>query len=173
MSGLFTIPVSGLKEGRQSFNFEINKEFFEQFEESEIKSGMLAAVIDADKRPSHINLTIKIQGMVNISCDRCLGVFLHPVVCENRLLIKFGKTNDESDPDIISIPADEFELDLKQYFYEYILLALPIQRVHPDDRNGNSTCDPEMLDKLNEHIVNEDNDIDPRWDELKKLINNN
>jgi DUF177 domain-containing protein len=173
MSGLFTIPISGLKEGRHNFNFEINKEFFEQFEESEVKIGMLEAFVEADKRSTHINLVIMIKGVVNVSCDRCLLVFSHPVDCENRLLIKFGKNNDENDPDIITVPADEYELDLKQFFYEYILLALPIQRVHPVDKNGISGCDPEMLKKLKQHFVNEDDRIDPRWNELKKLINNN
>jgi uncharacterized metal-binding protein YceD (DUF177 family) len=60
-----------------------------------------------------------------------------------------------------------------QHCYEYILLALPIQRVHPDDKNGESTCDPGMLDKLKEHIIIEEPETDPRWDELKKLMNNN
>jgi hypothetical protein len=30
-----------------------------------------------------------------------------------------------------------------------------------------------MLDKLKEHIINEEPETDPRWDELKKLMNNN
>ena len=81
--------------------------------------------------------------------------------------------HDESDPDIITVPADENELDMAQYFYEYILLAMPIQRMHPNDREGNSTCDPKMLSKLKEHAVNEEDNSDPRWDELKKLMNNN
>ena len=84
-----------------------------------------------------------------------------------------GKVRDEDDPDIITIHAEEPVLDLKQYFYEYILLALPIQRIHPDDSEGNSTCDPHMLEKLQEHIVNDIDEKDPRWDELKKLANNN
>ncbi len=62
---------------------------------------------------------------------------------------------------------------MAQYFYEYILLALPIQRIHPNDSRGNSTCDPEMLSKLKEHTVIEEDSNDPRWDELKKLMNNN
>jgi uncharacterized protein len=173
MSGLFALPISGLKEGRRYFDFEINKEFFEQFEESEVKEGNLKAVIEADKRSTHIGLTIKIEGFVSLSCDRCLGVFRQTIDCENRLLVKFGKIHDESDPDIITLPADENELDLKQYFYEYILLALPIQRVHPDDKDGKSTCDPGMLDKLQEHLINDEKGTDPRWDVLKKLMNNN
>ena len=93
--------------------------------------------------------------------------------CTNRLLVKFGKAQDENDPDIIAVPADEPDLDMRQYFYEYILLSLPIRRVHPDDKDGNSTCDPEMLKKLKEHIVRNESEPDPRWDDLKKLMNNN
>jgi uncharacterized metal-binding protein YceD (DUF177 family) len=100
-------------------------------------------------------------------------MFLHPVLCENRLLVKFGKTIEDIDPDILYLPVGENELDLQQHVYEFILLALPIRRVHPNDADGNSTCDPEMLKKLDELIVDEDLEEDPRWDELKKLMNNN
>jgi uncharacterized protein len=173
MSGSYTIPLIGLKEGLHTIDFEIDKEFFEQFEESEVKEGSLVAVVQIDKRSSHADLVIRISGSVRISCDRCLEMFFHPVDCENRLLVNFGKNMDDIDPDIISVPADENELDLKQHIYEYVHLALPIRRVHPDDKNGNSTCDPVMLKKLEELIVEEEKEIDPRWDELKKLMNDN
>ena len=173
MSRSYTIPLSGLKEGRHTIDFEIDKEFFEQVEESEVKEGSLIAKIEMDKRSSHSDLVIRISGNVRLCCDRCLEMFLHPVVCENRLLVKFGKSMDDVDPDIISVPIDENELDMKQHIYEFIHLALPIKRVHPDDKNGNSTCDPDMLEKLNELIVTEEIENDPRWDELKKLINDN
>jgi len=173
MSGLFTIPIGGMKEGHHSYNFDINKEFFDQFEESEIKEGSLKAVVEANKLTTHIDLSVRIEGSVNVSCDRCLELFRLPLSSENRLLVKFGRVSDDSDPDIITLPADENEFDLRQYFYEYILLALPIQRVHPVNENGKSACDPEMLKKLKEHIADEEITNDPRWDELKKLMNNN
>jgi uncharacterized protein len=173
MSGLFSIPVGGLKVGQHTFDFEINNTFFDQFEGSEIKEGLLQVTVEADKRASHIDLVIVINGVVSLLCDRCLGQMSQPVECTNRLLVKFGKTHDESDPEIITMPAEEYELNMEQYFYEYILLALPIKRVHPDNKNGKSTCDPDMLNRLKEHIVGEEAGTDPRWDELKKLMNNN
>jgi uncharacterized metal-binding protein YceD (DUF177 family) len=173
MSGLFTIPVGGKKDGHHIFEFEINKSFFDLFEESEIKEGELIAVAEVLKSPSHLYLDIRISGTVSICCDRCLEMFDHPVDCENRLLVKFGNVMDDSDPEIITVPHDENELDLKQYIYEFIHLALPIQRIHPDKANGGSTCDPVMLQKLKEHLVEEEGGIDPRWNELKKLMNNN
>ncbi len=173
MSGLFIIPLSGLKEGGHSYNFEIGDAFFELFEGSEITRGDLNAVIDLDKRFTHMDLRFSIKGSVMINCDRCLEPFSQSLLCENRLLIKTGKNWDENDPDILTIPADEHELDVKQYIYEFIHLALPIKRTHPLDKKGKSTCDPEMLKKINEHTVNYETDSDPRWEELRKLMNNN
>ena len=174
MSGLYTISISGLKEGQHTFDFEIGNEFFEEFEESEIKEGSLKAYIEMEKRSSHLTLLVRISGTVIICCDRCLEMFARPLQCENRLLVKPGKSISDDDPDIISLSSDENELDLRQNFYEYIHLALPIKRVHPDDKNGNSTCNPEMLKKLKELLVDEEDEkhIDPRWDDLKKLMNN-
>lgn len=173
MSGLYTIPLSGLKEGGHTYKFEIGEEFFEHFEGSEITSGDMIAVVELDKRSTHMDLKFSIKGSVVISCDRCLEPFPQPLSSENRLLIKLGKNWDENDPDLLTIPADEHELDVKQYIYEFIYLALPIKRTHPLDKKGKSTCDPEMLRKINEYSVNSENDSDPRWEELRKLMNNN
>jgi uncharacterized metal-binding protein YceD (DUF177 family) len=173
MSGLFVIPLSGLKEGHRTYNFEIGEGFFELFEGSEIREGELISFVEIEKRSSHIDLRFRITGHVKISCDRCLEMFMQPIDTENRLLIKLGKNWDENDPDILTIPYDEHELDIKQFLYEFIHLALPLKRIHPDDENGNSGCNPEMLKKINEHKVNSDKEADPRWDELKKLMNNN
>lgn len=173
MPRTYSIPLGGLKEGRHTIDFEIDKEFFELFEESEVKEGSLVANIVMDKRSSHLDLAISISGSVRICCDRCLEMFFHPVVCENRLLVKFGKTVEDIDPDILYLPVGENLLDLQQHLYEFILLALPIRRVHPNNEDGESTCDPEMLKKLDELIVEEDPEVDPRWNELKKLMNNN
>jgi uncharacterized protein len=172
MSGSYTIPISGLKEGCHSYDFEIGDGFFDLFEGSELREGELKASVEANKMVSHIDIMIRINGTVRISCDRCLEIFSLPVCSENRLVVKSGKSHDDSDPDIISMAADDTELDLTWYFYEYILLALPIQRLHPEDENGNCTCDPEMIKKLNEHIINDDIGTDPRWDELKRIMNN-
>jgi len=171
MAGVYIIPLTGLKEGRHTYNFEIGKSFFAQFEGSEITEGDLMATVELDKRASHFDLRIKISGHVDIPCDRCLELYSQTVGSENRLLIKTGSKWEEDDPDMLTIPVDEHELDIKQYLYEFICLSLPLQKVHPADANGKSTCNPEMLEKLKAHEAK--GESDPRWDELKKLMNNN
>jgi DUF177 domain-containing protein len=169
----YTISLNGLKEGHHIYDFKIDNEFFDQFEESEIEDGSIVVNIEMDKMSTHLDLTIRMLGGVKISCDRCLEVFYQQIDCENRLLVKYGNDTDITDPEIFTIPIDEYELDLQQHFYEYIHLALPIKRVHPDDNEGKSTCDPLMLDKLDEFTVESEEVLDPRWEELKKLTNYN
>jgi uncharacterized protein len=173
MSGLFQIPIGGIKEGHHTFNFEIDNSFFESFEESEIKEGSLHVVTEVEKSSSHIDIVTVISGRIRVPCDRCLEMFDYQLDCTNRFVVKFGDMRDESDPEIITVEHDEHYLDLIQFFYEFIYLALPIQRVHPDDPGGKSTCNPFMISKLNEHLVNSEIKNDPRWEELKKLMNDN
>ncbi len=78
MSGFYNIPISGLREGKHTYDFGISREFFEQFEESEVKEGNLVVKVEADKRSSHVDLTIRIEGTVSLSCDRCLGILSAP-----------------------------------------------------------------------------------------------
>jgi len=63
-------------------------------------------------------------------------------------------------------------LNIAQYIYELIVLAIPKKRVHPGVLDG--TLKSEIVDKLKElHPQNhKEQDIDPRWSELKKLVTN-
>jgi len=173
MPGLYSIPLAGLKEARYTYEFMIGDDFFKGFEGSEIKRGEFKAVVDLQKSSTHLELDIVINGRAEVMCDRCLEAFYMPLSSANRLFVKQGREWEEEDPDLVTMPLDEHELDMSQYFYEYIHLALPIKRIHPDDGDGNSTCDPEMIRKLNDHLLHGEAEPDPRWDDLKKLTRNN
>lgn len=172
MSGLYSIPLAGLKEGRYTYDFEIGDSFFEAFAESEIHKGEMRAAVKLDRRSTHLELNISIKGSVEVVCDRCLENFSIPVSCKNRLFVKQGKEWEEADPDLITMPLDVHEIDLSHFFYEYIHLALPIQRIHPDDSRGNSTCNPDMIKKMEGYLIQEEEKSDPRWDKLRKLTDN-
>lgn len=173
MPGLYSIPIAGLKEGRYTYKFEIGDDFFEAFEGSEIRRGELMAEVRLEKCSTHIQFDIVINGNAEVMCDRCLEKFYMPLSCANRLFVKQGKVWEEADPDMIMMPLDEHEIDLSQVFYEYIHLALPIKRIHPDDKKGRPSCNPEMIRRLEDHLVTAEPISDPRWDELKKLTGNN
>ena len=173
MPGLYSIPLAGLKEARYTYDFKIGDDFFKAFEGSEIQRGELDAVVVLQKSSTHIELDIVINGRAEVMCDRCLETFYLPLSSVNRLVVKQEREWEEVDPDMITMPLDEHEIDLSQFFYEYIHLALPLKRIHPDDSEGRTTCNPEMIRKLEDHLISGETDYDPRWDELKKLTRNN
>jgi uncharacterized protein len=170
----FVIPFKGLKVGQHEFVSDVDDAFFESFEGSEVTKGDVHVEIILIKRENLLEFDFSLTGNVNIICDRCLDEFSLPIEYETKLFVKFGENFEEQTDEIIILSFAEHEIDLSQYIYEFICLSLPYRRVHPDDENGNSTCNKEMISKLNQYIVNEsDQDTDPRWDNLKDFLLNN
>jgi uncharacterized protein len=171
----YTIPFSGLKEGKHLFEFTADYRFFAGFEQSEIEKGNLSVQIELEKRSTYMGLAFIIKGEVELICDRCLENYMQPLKSRNTLLVKFSEETIEEDAEIIYIHPTEHQIELAQLIYEFIVLSLPIRHVHPDDNDGNSLCDPSMLKKLDEYrafVSGKDEPEDPRWNELRKIIGN-
>ncbi|MEA1886450.1 MAG: DUF177 domain-containing protein [Bacteroidota bacterium] len=173
MTGLYKIPLTGLKEGNHLYDFKIDRNFFSHFEKSEIQEAELQAAVSLEKRSAHIEIGIKLSGTVRLMCDRCLDMYTQDLNTDDGVLIKFGEQWEEVNDEVIIIPYGENEFVLDQLFYEFAHLGLPLKKMHPDDEYGNSTCNPKMLKKLEEHLVRGNKDLDPRWTELEKLKNTN
>lgn len=162
----FVIPFVGLKEGVHDFAFEIDAPFFESFEYSEISRGKLDVKVSMEKQSRMLIFTFAFKGFVNINCDRCMAEMEYPVEGGARLIVKFGQELMEESDEVLIIPEKESQIDLSGFIYEYIVLSLPYQRMHPD---GEGLCDSEVIEKLNEHSEQE---TDPRWEVLKNLKEN-
>ena len=170
----YTIPFSGLKEGKHIFDFEADDRFFSNFTESEIRKGKVSIKVVLEKHTTHLKLTFEHQGVVELICDLCLDVYDQVVEGRNFLLVKFSENEMDEGDDVIFMHPGKHQVEVGTLIYEYIVLSIPIKRVHPNDENGFSQCDPEMLKKLEELRVDEqpEEPVDPRWNELKKIIGN-
>jgi len=171
----YTIPFSGLKEGKHLFDFTADHRFFAGFEESEIKKGSVGVQVELEKRTTYLRLTFMLKGEVELICDRCLEAYFQPIESRNLMLVKFSETETDDGDEVIYIHPGAYQVDVAKLIYEFIVLSIPIRHVHPDDQNGESLCDPEMLRKLDEYKatdVPENDPIDPRWNDLKKIIGN-
>jgi uncharacterized metal-binding protein YceD (DUF177 family) len=194
MKNELKIPFVGLKVGLHEYSLDINREFFELFEESEIESGDVKTRILLDKKTEMIVLSVFLEGSVDIECDRCLDIYSQSISYEGRIYIKFGAETVEENEELWVLSNKESHIDLSKYIYESICLSRPAQRLHPDDEDGESTCNAEMMEKYRElmsfgnddiddeffsdlgiDLEEEDNEeddsteIDPRWEALKKL----
>ncbi len=168
--GQYSIPFRGLKEGRHNFHFDIDNTFFDHFESSEIKEGNVAVRVELENHSRFLELRFYIAGTVKVICDRCLDSFPLDIEEKNAVLyVRFGEENHEQTAELIILSDSENEINLAQYIYEFIHLALPSQRIHPE-KDGLSGCNPEMTEKLKEHSAGgSKTTTDPRWDKLKGI----
>ncbi len=150
----YILNYKGLSIGVHHFDFNITDDFFAAVPESEVKRGRGKIAVDLEKSNSLLKADVRIEGEVEVVCDRCLEKFYEPVRYEGRLWFKFSHelsgpdettTNTEPNEELWWINPDNGEIDLTEYIYDNIILSLPIQRIHPNDENGVSLCDPDML----------------------------
>ncbi|MDT0648343.1 DUF177 domain-containing protein [Zunongwangia sp. F260] len=170
----YTIPFVGLKLGKHQFEYDIDNEFFDHFEYDEFNSVDVKIELLFEKKTTMMELTFKASGTVNVDCDITNEPYDQPIDSSLFLVIKFGNEYNDEDEDLLIIPHGEYEVNVQQYIYELIVLSLPIKRVHPGVEDG--TLKSDVLDKLEELSIdkkekNNEEDIDPRWDKLKNLLN--
>lgn len=174
----YLIPFVGLKQGSHHFDYRIDNEFFEHFEYDEFNSADVKIDLLFEKKSTMMELTFQASGSVNVNCDLTNELYDQPVDGQLMLVVKFGDEFNDDNEDILILPHGEFELNVAQYIYELIVLSVPLKRVHPGVEDG--TLESEVLVKLEElspkaakEIDEEDSgeDIDPRWDKLKNLLN--
>ena len=167
----FNIPFSGLKQGKHEFAYKIDSTFFESFGYNEFNDATLDLQVVLNKMSTMLELEMHAEGSVNVDCDTTSEPYDQEVLGDLELVVKFGdEFNDEND-DILILPHAEHQLNIAQYVYEMLVLAVPQKRIHPGVLDG--TLQSEVLDRLAELSPKEEKkdseDFDPRWDELKKL----
>jgi uncharacterized metal-binding protein YceD (DUF177 family) len=168
----YTIAFKGLSQGKHVFEFKIDDKFFSEFEGGIVDEGDVNVCVTLEKQSSLMILWFDVKGTVHVQCDRCLEMFDQPIKGLERIFVKFGEKDYVEGDDVIWVSVNDYQLNIAQLIYEFICLAVPIKKVHPEDENGNSGCDPQMIEKLNKYILREDEGNIPVWNKLKKLLDN-
>lgn len=163
----FLIPVSGLALGVHDYRFDINDDFFADMEYSEVKQGQVTVSLKVERSEYMMTLNFDIKGKVFVPCDRCGDEFYIPIHSEQMFCIKLGAEELEESDDVVVVPAEEHAYDIRSLVYEYIILSIPMHRVHPEGE-----CNPKALELLShdeESEHEEENSMDPRWAALKDM----
>ncbi|WP_281541708.1 YceD family protein [Maribacter aestuarii] len=168
----FDIPFSGLKQGKHGFSYNIDNTFFDSFGYDEFNAVDVTVKVILNKTPTIMELDFDAAGTVNVDCDITSEPYDQPITSCSRLIVKFGDSYNDEDDEILILPHGEHQLNIAQFVYEMLVLAVPLKRVHPGIADG--TLKSEVLDRLEELQPKEKKDNkegnDPRWDELKKLL---
>jgi uncharacterized metal-binding protein YceD (DUF177 family) len=169
----FAIPFSGLKQGKHEFGFQIKDGFFESFEYDDINGANIDLQVSLHKMSTMLELEMVAKGTVNVNCDVTNEPYDQDISATLGLVVKFGEEYNDDNDEILILPHSEHQINIAQYVYEMLVLAIPLKRVHPGVLDG--SLESEALKKLEElhpkeEKENTENDTDPRWDILKKLL---
>ena len=158
MDKLFVIGLDGLKAGRSHFTWHADGKFFGDFENSEILDADLDVDAEVEKMGASILVDSRVKGAVTVACDRCLEDLILPVEARPAFSVKFGTEAPEGEDEIregsreiLCLDASDADLDLSQVIYDYVCLALPMQRVHAEGE-----CNPDTVKFLSEGAGNEE-----------------
>lgn len=177
----YSINLSSLSEGDYTFDYQIDREFFEKFEKSLVSDGKIQATVTFQKHLSFLDLTMQIHGTVQSICDLCAEELDLEISGEEELVVKFVEEIPTTDnPEVLYLEIGESFLNVANMLYELITLSLPIRKVHPLDEQDNYTCNPIALQYINNDSQEEDRteseeeskSNNPLWDALQKLKGN-
>ncbi|MFD2908307.1 YceD family protein [Flavobacterium ardleyense] len=169
----YLIPFGGLKVGKHQFDYQLDNTFFQHFDYDEFNDASVKVTVVLEKKSTMLELDFKHKGTVNVPCDVSGEEFDMPIKGKLKLLVKFGDEFNDENEELLILPHGEFEVNVAQYIYESIVVSLPLRRIHPGIKDGSLS---EVIDKLNSLAPGENKleehkgDIDPRWEDLKKLL---
>jgi uncharacterized metal-binding protein YceD (DUF177 family) len=170
------LSFAGLKQGKHQFKYEVDNTFFENFGFEEFNSSSILIDAQLDKRNTIMDLLLNATGSINVNCDVTNEPFDLTIEASMDLVIKFGDAFNDDNEELLILSHGDYEFNIAQYVYEMLVLSIPQKRVHPGVEDGSLESD--VLDKLEELSVsspeeNNNKEIDPRWEALKKLKTDN
>jgi DUF177 domain-containing protein len=165
--GVFDIDLFKLADGKHKFEFEFDSAFFGLFEDSVIENGKGTVTIDLDRTPSLITLKFHLVGEIELVCDRSLDKFMYPLDEIKEVRVKYGDHWEELSEELLLIPTNTQKIDIGQFVYEFITLAVPMKKLH--SRFHDDDEDEYVFTSTDSIQDSSKSPIDPRWNELKKL----
>ena len=185
----YKIDLKNMRSDKVEYQFALTDAYFEAVQGPEVQKGHVDVNLRVKRTAGAYELTFCIDGIIQIPCDRCLELMDQKISTESVLKVKLGlEYVDEGELRII--PEEDGILDVSWLMYEMIALEIPMKHVHePGLCNGammgtlahmlTDIVDEEHLEQDTDavHPVQEETDgnrpIDPRWNELKKILDNN
>ncbi|MGY5354712.1 YceD family protein [Wenyingzhuangia sp. IMCC45467] len=165
----FRIPFVGLKEGKHQFDFQIDRKFFDAFGYDEFEEVDFNVGLELNKKTTLLELSFVANGTVKVPCDVTGEDFNLEVNGNLSLIVKFGEAYNDENEELLILPHEAYQIEVQQYIYELIVLSVPQKRVKPGisrmEIKGEEEVDKQLKKKEEKKEQN-----DPRWDQLKQLL---
>jgi len=171
----YTIGIAKLQNKDYNFFWKGDTSFFETFEDSLVEKGSFEVNVLLRKSEALLHLQLAIKGELELVCDRSLEEFSYPFETEGIQILRFSDHAEPLSDEMELIPRGIAEINVAHYIYELIALAVPMKKLHPKLRAEENNEDLILVysSENKENELKEENKPDPRWEELKKLIEKN
>jgi uncharacterized metal-binding protein YceD (DUF177 family) len=170
---LYEIPFVGLKNGVHRFEYQIEDKFFSEGIQPDFTDCHLQVRLILDKKIGFFLFKFEITGSVTVNCDRCGDPFTLAIWDEFDHVVKLvddPKVMEVDDsPDVSYISRTDSHLDVSSWIYEFILLSIPMQRIHPEEGPNHRGCNPAVLGMLDKMKEPEKRSANPIWKGLDKF----
>ena len=167
----FSIPFSGLKQGKHRVEFKVDNTFFDSFGYREFNNADVGLSLVLNRMSTMLELELEAQGTVNVDCDLTSEPYEQTIEGHMELVVKFGEAYNDEDDEILILPHGEHQINIAQLAYEMLVLAVPQKRVHPGVADGTLKSEAlKRLEELQPKETRKDDKTDPRWDALKNLL---
>ncbi len=172
----YEIAWQGLKPGVHTYQYLLDDKFMTEFEgERDFKDLDAQITLRFDKKTNFFICHFDVDGSVTAVCDRCGGDFKLRLWDEFDLVIKLTGTEEaeeiDDEDDVVFIPRSETVIDISSWLYEFVMLSMPLQKIHPDKPDGSSGCDENALKLLNQLSEPGDTAKNDIWKGLEALKN--
>lgn len=171
----FDLAIAKLALKTHPFAFELDRAFFERFEQNIIQDGNLHVDLALTKTERVLTLDFHIKGTVKLICDRSLDEFDYPIDVQEQLLVRYGDKVAELDDNVLQITPETQTLPIAEHLFDYIALAVPMKKLHPRFQNEpdeNPDADSTFIFSTRSQDDADDDDeenTDPRWNALRNL----
>ncbi|MCK5077271.1 MAG: DUF177 domain-containing protein [Calditrichia bacterium] len=122
-----------------------------------------------NKFGSNIKVRVNLETQAKYECNKCLSEFIQPYEDEFEMVYYLGEKKLEIDEDdVVILSPEEKEIDLSNRIIESLALGIPIKKICIEDCKG--ICAHCGADLNHEKCKCPDKPVDPRWDNLRKLL---
>jgi uncharacterized metal-binding protein YceD (DUF177 family) len=172
----YEIAFVGLKPGEHYFSYEITDKFFEPYQQQDFSNCNAVVKLKLEKHMGFMMLKFDIDGYAEVVCDRCGNNLRLQLWDEFNLIVKMVDepqlmNEREEDPDIYYIGKSESHLHVADWMYEFINLAIPMQRMCKEDEIGGPQCNAEVLAKLKKMEEESKSNTSTIWKGLDQFKN--
>jgi len=160
----FDINIKSLSKNENTFSFQLSEKLFLFYDDNnDLKDIKGICKLIINKTNNFMEMYFDIEGSVNLICDRTLKKFNYNLKKEDKIIVKFGKLDEEINEEIITIKYNTSIFNVSKFIYDFFLLSIPIKRLHPSLENE------DIIDTFVFSTKDENKKIDPRLELLKNI----